>query len=497
MIELYPYQSEMIDQIKKKWNGGVKSLAVQLSTGGGKTVIFSYIAQQSAKKGSSILVVTHREELMSQTSGTLVDFGLTPTLIKGMNPPKANNLYVAMTKTLANRLCRPEWDEWYKKIDLVILDEMHLCEMDYIFDSYLTKSKWVLGFTATPSRKGHQKQLSSMYEDMVLGPDTQQLINMGYLVKDKYFSVPVDMNGVHKKGGEYDTSEMYDKYNQVKLYSGVVDNWKRICPEAITIVFCVNIQHAINTCKAFNDAGVTAKYLVSEVKKTNINHKQEEYKNYIDTFAIHSGERKKIIHDFKEGKFKVLINAGILTAGFDHKPINCVIMNRATTSDNLMLQIFGRASRISEKKDFFYILDFGENCKRLGYYRQQREWSLTHEETSKSDDGVAAVKTCPKCGALVTVSSNVCKYCGYVFPKTREQEVVELKEVSYSEAKKELKTIKDWEVYCNSKGYNKHWLFRQIYFNFGKEGLMQYAVTHHLQPSWVYITISRFKAKGD
>ena len=63
---------------------------------------------------------------------------------------------------------------------------------------------------------------------MVLGPDTQELINMGYLVPDRYFSSHVDLSGVHKKAGEYDTEEMYSRYNKTELYSGVIDNWKRI-----------------------------------------------------------------------------------------------------------------------------------------------------------------------------------------------------------------------------------------------------------------------------
>ena len=84
---------------------------------------------------------------------------------------------------------------------------------------------------------------------------------MGYLVPDRYFGVPIDLKGgVHIDKGEYNTEELFDKYNKKELYAGVIDNWKRICPDTITIVFCVNVQHTINTCKAFNDAGIKAKF---------------------------------------------------------------------------------------------------------------------------------------------------------------------------------------------------------------------------------------------
>ena len=485
---------------------------MQMSTGAGKTFCFSYICQASVKKGSNMLIITHRDELLSQTSGALVQFGLTPYLItqKVRDPPKYTkdgNVSVAMTGTLKNRFKKDEWKKWFENINLIVLDEVHLQDFNWIFDYESTKNKFVLGVTATPKRIGNQRQLSDDYDDMVLGPDTQELINMGYLVPDRYFSSPVDLSGVHKKAGEYDTEEMYSRYNKTELYSGVIDNWKRICPNTITIVFCCNIQHSINTCKAFNEAGIKAKFLVSDVANpileinaskadlSKYNIKKDEYENYISNFTEYSGNRKEIVAQWKRGEFTVLVNAGIATTGFDFPQIETVILNRATTSDNLLLQMVGRGARIYPDKEFFYLLDFGENCSRLGYYRQQREYSLNHE-VGKSGQGVPASKECPKCHALVFASSHICKYCGYVFPKSREERIVELKEVKYSEAVKELKTINDYELYQKSKGYNKHWLFRQIYIKFGKDGLVEYGKAHNMSPKWAYMEMAKYRAQG-
>jgi len=505
MITLRPYQQDIETEIHKYWNEGKKRIFIQLSTGGGKTVIFSDIAKKAASKGSRILIVTHREELLMQTGGTLERFNLSPTLITSKTKKvHAGNLYVSMVETLINRLKLPEWQEWYKGINLLICDEAHEQLFNKLLSNELTREKYVLGFSATPKRSGHQRQLSEDYEELICGPDTQQLINMGYLVTDKYFSVPIDMSGVHIREGEYDTEEMFNKYNRPELYAGVIDNWKRLCPDTITLVFCVNIQHVINTCKAFNDAGISAKFIVSDVAKPVLtesnkiifNIKQAEYQNFIDNFETFSGKRKDIFDGFKRGDFKVLINAGIATTGFDFPAIQTVIMNRATTSENLLYQCIGRASRTFKGKEYFNLLDFGENCKRLGYYRQEREYSLTHEESKSKGIGVAGVKTCPKCGALLQPSSMICKYCGYIFPKTQEQKIVELVEVKYSEAKQELKTIKDYELFCTAKGYNKNWLFRQLFIKWGKEGLVEYQKKHNLQPSWVYVMMARFRAQG-
>ena len=471
------------------------------------TVCFSYMAQKAALKGNKVLILTHRQELMGQTSGTLTNFHLNPKLIDAKTRKiPVSNCYVCMTNSLRNRLKKEEWKKWFDSISLVIIDEAQQQDFNWIFDIHDIKEKYIIGATATPKRSNSQTELACQYEDIVYGPDVQEMINMGYLCTDKYFSVPVDMKGVNIKGGEYDSEQMYSRYNKSELYAGVVDNWKRLCDGTITLCFCVNIQHCINTCKAFNDAGIKAKFIVSELSKPKLKSnskgdlslfmlKKNEYENYLCNFATSSGDRKEVIEEWERGDFKVLINAGIATTGFDFPPIQTIIMNRSTTSDNLLLQIFGRGARISEGKEYFNILDFGDNCSRLGYYRQQREYSLYHDE-KKSGGGVPAVKECKKCHALVFASSRICKYCGYVFPETHEEKVIKLTEIQYKEAVTKLETISDYEIFAKGKGYKKAWLWRQIYIKFGLEGLKTYCKDHNLSPRWPYMMQMKYNAQG-
>jgi len=506
-IKIRPYQKDVIGEVHNSWKKGNKHVLMQLPTGGGKTVCFSYMAQKASLKGNNILILTHRQELMGQTSGTLSNFHLNPKLIdaKTRHIPESN-CYVCMTNSLRNRLRKDEWKKWFESISLVIIDEAHQQDFNWIFEIPSIKDKYVIGVTATPKRSNNQVELSKQYDDLVFGPDVQEMINLGYLCTDKYYSVPVDMTGVKTKGGDYDTDQMYSRYNKSELYSGVIDNWKRICPDTITLCFCVNIQHCINTCKAFNEAGVKAKFIVSDLAKPKLKSdnkgdislftlKENEYQNYLVNFDLYSGERRDVINQWERGDFKILINAGIATTGFDFPPIQTIIMNRSTTSDNLLLQIFGRGARISEGKEAFNILDFGDNCSRLGYYRQQREYSLHHDKANSSG-GAPPVKDCPKCQALVFASSRVCKYCGYVFPLTHDEKIIELKEVKYSEAVPHLNTIHDYEVFAESKGYKKTWVYRQIYIKFGLDGLKEYASEHHIAPNWVYMQKARYDAQG-
>ena len=61
------------------------------------------------------------------------------------------------------------------------------------------------------------------------------------------------------------------------------------------------------------------------------------------------------------GDFKVMINAGILTTGFNFPALQTVQVLRATVSVPLWLQIIGRGSRIYPGKEYFNILDHGRN----------------------------------------------------------------------------------------------------------------------------------------
>ncbi len=506
-IILRPYQKELVNAVRNSWRKGNKHVIMQLPTAGGKTICFSYMAQKASLKGNKILILTHRQELMGQTDSALTRFSLNPKRIdaKTRHIPKSN-CYVCMTNSLRNRLKKEEWKKWFESISLVIIDEAHMQDFNWIFDIPSVKNMYVIGATATPKRSSNQTELADQYDDIVYGPDVQEMINMGYLCNDKYFSVPVDMKGVSIKAGEYDTEQMYSRYNKSELYAGVVDNWKRICPDTITLCFCVNIQHTINTCKAFNDAGIKSKFIVSEMSKPILKSnskgdlslfmlKKNEYENYLCNFAIYSGNRKEIIEEWERGDFKVLINAGIATTGFDFPPIQTIIMNRSTTSDNLLLQIFGRGARIFEGKEYFNILDFGDNCNRLGYYRQEREYSLYHDK-KKNGGGVPAVKECNKCHALVFASSHVCKYCGYVFPQTHEEKIIELAEIPYKEAIPHLTTISDYELLAKEKGYKKSWVWRQIYIKFDMDGLVQYAKSHNMNIRWAYMMQAKYRAQG-
>jgi len=329
MITLRPYQQELIDKVKIKWKDVGKKALLQLPTGGGKTVIFSFVSQQSSIKNNRVLIISHRTELLTQAGGTLREFGLDPYLITAETKViRDATVYVAMVNTLKNRLKHDEWNEWLKTISLVIIDECHRSDF-----AWINPTCYKLGVTATPKRSGKMPQLKDEYDCMILGPDVQEMINMGYLLPDRYYGVPVDISGVGiASDGDYNSSDLFNRYNTKTLYQGLIDNWAKLTPNTITICFCCNIQHCIETTKQLNEAGIKAKFLVSAVAKpkepetnskaaaTIYARKVAEYENYKAYYDLYSGDRDDIVSEWKRGDFYILVNAGILVEGFDHKP---------------------------------------------------------------------------------------------------------------------------------------------------------------------------------
>ena len=80
MIKLRDYQRNAIDKVIQSFQKGLKSVLLTAPTGAGKTIIFSYIAQKTAAKKKKVLILTDRFELLTQTGGSISNFGISPFL---------------------------------------------------------------------------------------------------------------------------------------------------------------------------------------------------------------------------------------------------------------------------------------------------------------------------------------------------------------------------------------------------------------------------------
>jgi hypothetical protein len=69
---------------------------------------------------------------------------------------------------------------------------------------------------------------------------------------------------------------------------------------------------------------------------------------------------------FRAGKLDVLVNVDQLAEGFDHPPVDAVLLTRPTRSRRRWVQMVGRGARRSPGKDTFLVVDFADNVTRFG-----------------------------------------------------------------------------------------------------------------------------------
>jgi superfamily II DNA or RNA helicase len=425
MITLRPYQETSVNEIRTAL-AKYRRVLFQLPTAGGKTIIFSYIAQASAKYNRKVLILSSRTEILQQNGGALERIGIDVAYInpKARKVPEAR-VCCGMAQTLRRRVEKEDWQEFLKTVELVIIDECHETVSDFVHE-FLAPKCFVLGVTGTPRRYGNMGQLGSLYKAMVIGVSVKELEDLGYLSTATHYSIacpklediPID-GGV----GDFRQKLLAQAYENKMMYTGVVSEYMRLCPNTKALCFCVSAKQAIEVTKEFLLNGIEARYLLS---------------GSFDSDEMYSGERSDVIDDFKANKFKILVNVGIAVAGFDCPDIETVILNFATVSMTKYRQAIGRGARITETKKHFTILDCGSNYRRLGMYDEPVTWSLWH--STSVGDGVLTLKECdPKqrdingklgCGQMIPMQCKVCPNCGYVFPTDDHLYQMRLEEVA-------------------------------------------------------------------
>src|SRR5574343_1317933 len=132
MIQLRPYQLNAIDSIRKSFASGIKSVLLCSATGSGKTVLFSYMVKSAIDRGTNVLILTNRIELLTSTGGTLGRFGVHAEVLHKKNILSySTGCIVAMEQTLKRRTTTmTELKSW---ASMIIVDECHYTSYDRFF----------------------------------------------------------------------------------------------------------------------------------------------------------------------------------------------------------------------------------------------------------------------------------------------------------------------------------------------------------------------------
>jgi len=408
---LRPYQQKFADQIVKLL-GSLKQIVACAATGSGKTKTFIYLANRAHSKGFTVLILTEASKIYRQLTGEIPDTGNIEASVKdGFIQP--GNVYVGMAQTLARR---PKMIAQFQQIAavgklLIINDEAHIGTPTKLLQQFIPGAM-LIGFTATPDFK-FAKHLPLLYQGIVIGPQPDELITDGFLCPYQHFArVSANLDDLKIKNGEFTEESQQAVFESRKVYDGLITDLSTM-PYRKAVIFTSSIKHCDDTFNELHAAGITCIRVHSKV---------------------HAAEQSYDMAQFIDGPINICVSVGILTKGWDFPAIDLVILQRATTSRPLYLQMIGRGSRTSPGKSTFTVLDYGGNYTRHGLWDAAVDWGKLWNTAPKKKDGVAPVKNCPECDYINPVSVTVCRNCGYNWqplePTREDQEQTKLIELT-------------------------------------------------------------------
>lgn len=482
-MKLRPYQSDLINEVKNKFAAGKKRVILCAPTGAGKTVMFTTMVSQmvAKQKHTRCLIVTDRVELLKQTYGSIDNSGTKAEIYNAKvdkDIPVTSRVVVAMVETIKRR--HKSGSLKIGNFDLIIIDEAHKGNFKKLFEIY--PNSYYVGATATPIATSKKEPLKMFWDDIAFKVDVPDLINQGYLVGIHPFAMTAINYDNLKKSyskGDYTEASQYSEFEKPAVFAGLLKAWKKHAVDKKTIVFCVNIEHTINTACDFVEAGFSAVYITSKSS---------------------SAERQLAIEKFHSGKAQIMVNCGILTTGYDHPAIECVIMNRATMSEPLWMQCCGRGSRLYQGKDEFILIDMGGNSERNGQWDDERPWiDWFHNPKKAGRSQPAPVKDCPMCDSMIPVRLMVCPYCDYKYPIPEGKELVEGVLVELRAAPADLLgkyigelTLDELMQLMKSKRYSAEFIYRAVRSR-GESALSHFAKIAGYKKGWVYYQMGQPK----
>lgn len=406
-MKLRNYQEKLQQDTLGLWQT-CQNVAVVLPTGGGKTVVFSSIISQLP---SPVLVVAHRQEILSQISLSLAKNGVHHQIITSEDTLKwiikihvqelgqhyysrNSSIYLAGVDTLIRN---PE--PWHRHIQYWVLDECH---------HLLKKNKWGraismlpanakgLGFTATLCRtdgQGLGRLSDGFFDEYIEGPSPAQLIAEGYLCDYRIALPPSNFNRKSIKlsaGGDFSQSQLSYATKHSSIMGDLVTHYRKFADGKLGVTFAPSIELAMEFAKRFNAVGVPAEVVTGKTP------------GYI---------RHEILKRFSRREILQLVNVDLFDEGFDLPAIEVVQSARATQSYGKYRQQIGRALRPMPNKPYAMIIDHVGNAYQHLLPDSPKEWSLDRRDLRKKQQSEVPIKVCAECLMAYSAVLAKCPYC--------------------------------------------------------------------------------------
>lgn len=364
-VDLRYYQTDSLGKIKYFLTMAGNDLVV-LPTGAGKSIV---IAETANMLQQDVLILQPTAEILEQNAAKLrlyVDPSEVGVYSASCGEKEIKKYTFAMIGSIHRH------PELFAHFKIVLMDEAHdynIKAVSSMLTSFLRAigNPKVIGFTATPYRnmsayhkiEGTEdlevfvtlklinrvvdKKHKKFWDRIIYNIDNEELTQKGYLSPLKYIHASeIDQRSLPLNASRTDFD--LDKFTTLqrgtreRVIAGI--EWGQKTYKSV-LVFCPSVAQAQSLSEHFPASA----YVTGKTPKK---------------------ERRQILEDFKAGRIQTVFNVGVLTTGFDHPALDCIVLNRPTRSVGLYYQMLGRGVRKAEGKNHCMVIDFTGTVKALG-----------------------------------------------------------------------------------------------------------------------------------
>jgi DNA repair protein RadD len=343
----------------------------------GKSIVIAEIAHQLGEK---LVVIQPSKELLEQNYNKFINLGGKASIYcAAMGEKEIGDVTYATIGSIVNIAHKFHT----LGISKVIIDECDRFprEPDGMLRRFLTAAKitHVLGLTATPLKlqtnmDEHFRPFSKLvmltskskkgnyFKDIIHVAQIKEMCDLGFWSPLQYESYDFDTGALvyNSTNAEFTDESIKRAYKQQDISGKIIKRISEL-PDRKSILIAVP---SIDEAKELSTRLPSCEAVFS---------------------GMPDSDRDRIIDDFKNLRLRIVVQVTILSVGFDHPQLDCIITGRPTASLSWWYQFVGRVTRIHSEKENGLVIDFVGSVPKFGkvedlyFEKEEPLWKLYGE----------------------------------------------------------------------------------------------------------------------
>lgn len=367
-MELYDYQTKLLNDLNTAIQQGYKRICCVSPTGSGKTIMIREFVRRLNNQFYSCFLVPSRI-LVSQSVKAFREINLSFGKLHGNS--QFYEGFLSWVSTIDTFRARKKQGKITQEFTFFIIDECHHARAATYEELMKTlfPNAYYIGFTATPVRldnKGLGASIDNFksFEIIIFGPSMKYLLDRGKqglrgsLSPYTYIKPPsiTDNEDLKKKLRQHGYKNADEALGSGAFIGDLISSYQKYgAPQKLPgITFCNSVEISKHFAKKYNEAGIRAAHIDAKTP---------------------TRERDKILNGLVSGLYQQVCSKDVISEGCDVPACSIVTLARYTESLSLNVQQIGRPIRFVPGKQA-YVLDLVNRYQTFGRPEQitQEKW---------------------------------------------------------------------------------------------------------------------------